>query len=401
MISKESVKYSVSNLKKRKSRSFLTILSIFIGISAIFVFISFGLGLYDYVNSFITGTSADKIIIMPKGTGVPGLDDTYPLTDEDLRAIERTSGVYDVEGVKYMITEVQQAGTKKFTFVMGYDTEKNMMLEYGNMKIIKGRLLQKGEKNRVILGYNYMFDNKILPRGLDVNDRIRINEKDFTIIGFFDSIGNPQDDASIYLPLDTFSDFFPESKGYGMMMARVDINNIERTIENVENSLRKSKGLEKGKEDFTVSSFEEMLNSYSSSLDIIIGFIILIALISVLVSAVNTANTMITSVLERTKEIGVMKSIGAQNSEIFKIFLFESSLLGFVAGCIGVLFGFILTSIASIILTEMGWGFLMPHYSMYLFVGCILFATLTGAISGIYPAIKAAKANPVDSLRYE
>ena len=124
-------------------------------------------------------------------------------------------------------------------------------------------------------------------------------------------------------------------------------------------------------------------------------------MISVLVSAINTANTMITSVLERYQEIGILKAVGARNSEILKIFLFESSFLGFVAGVLGVLFGFILTSIAKSIINSFGWSFLSPYYSWGLFLGCIAFATITGAISGVIPAIRASKINPIESLRYE
>ena len=144
-----------------------------------------------------------------------------------------------------------------------------------------------------------------------------------------------------------------------------------------------------------------MIDSYASALKIIIGFVILIALISVVVSAVNTANTMITSVLERIKEIGIIKSIGARNSEIFTIFLFESGFLGFVAGALGVLLGYISTYIVGRVLESLGWGFLAPYYNIYLFIGCILFATITGAISGVWPAMNASKINPVDALRYE
>ncbi len=127
----------------------------------------------------------------------------------------------------------------------------------------------------------------------------------------------------------------------------------------------------------------------------------LIAFISVIVSAVNTANTMITSVLERFKEIGVLKSIGARNSEIFKIFLFESGFLGFVAGVIGVTLGWLATDLGAGILDNLGYGFLSPHYSWVLFVGLIAFATFTGAISGMIPAWRASKINAVDALRYE
>ena len=144
-----------------------------------------------------------------------------------------------------------------------------------------------------------------------------------------------------------------------------------------------------------------MIDAYSSALDIVIGFIIMIALVSVVVSAVNTANTMITSVLERYKEIGILKAIGARNSEIFTIFLFESAFLGFVAGIIGIGVGYMGTEIARIVLENLGWSFLAPYYSWWLFGACLLFAVLTGAISGVVPAISASKTNTVDALRYE
>ena len=401
MMSKESVKYSIKNLKKRRARSFLTIISILFGITTIFIFVSFGLGIYSYVNGFVTGSTADKITIMPKGSGVPGLDQTFALNEDDVRAIERTPGVYQVEGMKWGVTEIYQPGARKYAFVVGYDPEKTMLLEWGSVQIEKGRNLKTEDRDMVVLGYNYMFDDKILPKGLDVNDRIRINGRDLTVVGFFSSIGNPADDSQIYLSNDFFSELFPEVVGYGMILVRADISELDRVVENIEKSLRRSRGLEEGKEDFTVSSFKDLLESYTSALDIIIGFIVMIALISVLVSAINTANTMVTSVLERTKEIGVMKSIGARNSEIFKLFLFESGLLGFVAGVLGVILGATLTFIGETILFQLGYGFLKPSYSFWLFAGCILFATLTGAISGILPALNAAKTNPVKALRYE
>ena len=186
-----------------------------------------------------------------------------------------------------------------------------------------------------------------------------------------------------------------------MIIARVDTSDINQIVENVEKSLRKERNLEEGKEDFFVQSFQEMLETYATALNIVIYFVILIALVSVVVSAINTANTMVTSVLERVKEIGVIKSIGARNSEVFYIFLFESGFLGFVGGVIGVTLGFILTSITGAFLNSLGWSFLSPAYSWSLFAGCILFATLTGAISGALPAYRASKIRPVDALRYE
>jgi putative ABC transport system permease protein len=267
--------------------------------------------------------------------------------------------------------------------------------------IVAGRELQKGEKGNAVLGYDYMIDNKIFPKGLNVNDDILVNGQKVKVVGFYSEVGDTQDDTQIYVTADYFKVLYANASGYNTIFATGDTTNITNVANNIDKSLLRSRNLQKGQEDYTVQSFQDLLNSYSSALNIVIGFIILIALISVLVSAINTSNTMITSVLERIKEIGVLKSIGARNSEILRIFLFESSILGFIAGVIGVLVGFGLTVVAGKILLSVGLGILQPGYSIWLFVGCILFATVTGAISGVAPAVHASKISPVKALRYE
>lgn len=402
VISEESIKYSLRNLKLRKSRSFLTILSIFVGISAIFIFVSFGWGLYDYVSEFSTASSVNKVIIQPRGSGAPGLDDTFALTESDLRAVKRVAGVYDITGSSFDVAELKKGNERRYVFITSYDPKKPMIWDISNVGLLKGRDLQSDESGKVILGYNFQFDNKIFSKGLDLNDVFDINGEKVKTVGFIEAVGNPQDDSNVYVTQEFFDELYPKKKGrFGWVIAEVEIEKIERVIEDIEKALRKNKGLEEGQEDFFVRSFEEMIESFSGALNLIIGFVVLIALISVIVSAVNTANTMITSVLERTKEIGVIKSIGAKNSEILKIFLFESSFLGFLSGVIGVLIGYVATSLAHSLLKNLGWGFLSPHYSATLFTGCILFATLTGALSGLIPAYQASKTNPVDTLRYE
>lgn len=400
-ISQESIKYSLKNIAHRKTRSFLTVLSIFIGIATIFIFISFGWGLYDYVNNIAASSSADKITIQPKGNSAPGLDNTFALTEEDVRATERTQGVFEASGVYIKAAQIEKNEVSKYVFLQAYDPKKPLVMELMSIDLSQGRELQSGDNSAVVLGYSYQFDDKVFAKKLGLNEKVTIQGKDFRIVGFYEEVGNPQDDSNIYMTNDAIKTIYPNITGYAWIIARVDQDNIKQVISDVEKSVRKSRNLEEGKEDFFVASFEDLLNSYMSALNIVVGFVILIALISVLVSAINTANTMITSVLERTKEIGVIKAIGAKNSEIFNIFLFESGFLGFIAGCLGVLLGWILTSIGGNILSNLGWGFLSPHYSISLFGGLILFATLTGAISGVIPAINASKINIVDALRYE
>ena len=397
----ESVKYSLRNLNHRKGRSFLTIFSIMVGIATIFLFISFGWGLYKYTESFTTDSSADKLLIMAKGTGAPGMDDSFKLNDSDLNVIKKTAGVYDASGVYYDVVLVKKGIQQKYTYITSYDPKKPLLMDIFGIGIEKGQEIQSGDMKKVVVGYNYLIQGKIFDKALNLNDEIEVNGVDLKIVGFMESVGNHQDDAQLYTTNDYFLELFPEKESYAEIVARVDLENIDRVSDDVEKNLRKSRGLDKGKEDFFVQSFEDMIESFSGALNVIIGFVILIALISVLVSAVNTANTMITSVLERYKEIGILKAIGARNSEIFFIFLFESAFLGFVAGVLGVLFGWVVAVSLGAILTSLGWGFLQPYYNFWLFVGCVMFAVLTGAISGAIPALRASRINPVEALRYE
>jgi len=131
------------------------------------------------------------------------------------------------------------------------------------------------------------------------------------------------------------------------------------------------------------------------------GILILIAFISLIIATVNIMNTMYTAVLERTKEIGIMKSIGAKNSSIMNIFLFESGVLGFLGGLVGVIFGYVAASIGGRVAAEGGFAALQPIFPWYLILGCLLFATFVGVIAGYFPAKRASELRPVESLRYE
>jgi len=403
VISKESIKYSLNNIKKSKARSILTILSIFMGIATIFIFVSYGWGLYNYIDEFTASSSADKLLIQPKGgAGIPGMDSSFPLLDDDIAVIGNTPGVYEATGIYIGAAEVVQDDSRKYSFIMGYDPDYPMVMELSDVEISEGRALRKGDSGKVTLGYNYLVKNKIFPKAYSLNSKIEVQGQELRIVGFYEKIGNPQDDANIYVTSDYMEELYPDDNlSYGWVIARADKDNIDEVADRVEKKLRQHRDLDKGKEDFGVQSYTDLLESFTVVLDIVIGFIVLIAFISIIVSAVNTANTMITSVLERFKEIGVLKSIGARNSEVFKIFLFESAFLGFVAGCIGVLIGWIGADIGAKILDDLGYGFLTPHYSWVLFVGCIAFATLTGGISGMIPSWRASKINTVDALRYE
>ena len=154
--------------------------------------------------------------------------------------------------------------------------------------------------------------------------------------------------------------------------------------------------------DFEISTPEELLKSFSAILNIITAFLLGVAGISLLVGGVGIANTMYTSVLERTKEIGTLKAIGAKNSEILMIFVMESGFLGLVGGIIGIILGIIIGKIIEYIaVVYLGTTILKIATPWYLILGCMLFAFSIGAFSGLLPAMQASKIKPADTLRYE
>lgn len=401
MIKGEIIKYSVENLKQRKTRSLLTILSIFIGITTIFIFVSFGLGLYNYVDKLSSSGSADKVIVQSRAS-FSGLDTTFGFNDDELEAVEKTAGVFEASAAYFRAAKIEFNDESKYVILSGYDPKKPLIMEVFAIDTIVGEQLSSREGKKIVLGYNYLVKDKIFSRPVSLNNKVKINDVDFEVVGFFEEVGNPQDDSQIYISSDSFEDLYPDEELlFNWIVARVELEHVDETTKKIEKTMRDKRGQEEGKEDFFVQSFQDFIEGFITALNIVVGFVVLIALISVIVSAVNTANTMITSVLERYKEIGIMKSIGAKNRDVFVMFLFESGFLGFIAGVIGVLVGYIISFIGGALLKNLGYGFLQPLFSPWLFVGCILFAILTGAISGILPAINAARTNSVDALRYE
>ena len=146
---------------------------------------------------------------------------------------------------------------------------------------------------------------------------------------------------------------------------------------------------------------QQVIEQFSTVLIVINGILVLIALISLIVAGVNIMNTMYTAVLERTQEIGVMKAIGARNSDIAFIFLIESGVLGLVGGILGIGFGYVIAKLGESILANAGYAAFYPIFPWQLTAGCLAFAVFIGAFAGLFPARQASKLKPVEALRYE
>jgi len=163
--------------------------------------------------------------------------------------------------------------------------------------------------------------------------------------------------------------------------------------------MREERDVKEGEEDFEVSTPEASLSTVN---DVIFGiqvFIIIIALISVFVGAVGIVNTMTTSVMERKREIGIMKAIGARNEQIFLQFFIEAGLLGLIGGILGAIVGTLISILGILGINSFIGSELKPSIDFLLILFTLTFSFLIGAVSGIVPAMNAAKQNPVDALR--
>jgi putative ABC transport system permease protein len=399
------IKYAAQNILSRKMRSWLTVLSILIGIMAIFALVSFGYGVQKYVEDMAEEMGVDKLIIQPRGFAPPGAS-SIKFYDNDIKALERTRGIDKVSMTFITQAEVKSSSDEVgfWNYIMGMpnDNEKLKLLEQTMLlKIVEGRNLDSRDKYRAVLGYNYQFDNKIFEKGLTLRDTIYISDQPFKVIGFYDELGNPDDDANVYIPIETAHEIFNE-EGYQMIFAQVfDVEEIDQVVERSERSLLRSRDLDEDTRDFNVQTFEQAIAIFTNLISTLNAVLFLIAFISVVVSAINIANAMYTAVLERTNEIGVMKAIGAKNSTIQTVFLIESGFLGLFGGFIGIILGYLIASFGGYIAANAGYTMLQPYFPWWLIVGCLLFSLLVGLISGYLPAKQASELKPVDALRYE
>lgn len=405
MIGYDLVKYSAQSIRKRLLRSSLMIVSIMTGIAAIFVLVSFGLGLSGYVDQIAQEMGTDKLIVQPRGFGfgAPSVDGNIVLDDDDLETIRDVRGVKEATGIYLAGGEVEVDGRKKVVYVHGDDLKDygQLISEVYTLELAEGRMLRGDELHEALLGHSYTVGNKIFPQALRLRDSFFLNGVKMKVAGFYEEVGNPMDDAQVYLTLDAMKEIFnPASYSFIVIRAEPAVNPLQ-LVYLVEHDLRKHRGQEAGTQDFQVQTFEQLIETFSTVLGVINAVLIVIALISIVVAGVNITNTMYTAVLERTKEIGIMKAVGARNREILGVFLVEAGILGLIGGVLGVGLGYLIAKQAGELASGAGYAALAPAFAPWLVVGCLLFAFLIGIVSGVMPAVRASKLDPVDALRYE
>jgi putative ABC transport system permease protein len=393
-----------SSIRQRKLRSWLTMIGIFIGIAAVVSLISIGQGLQGAVTSAFNEIGVNKLYIQPAGiAGARSVEGSSKLTDKDIEIIKDVAGVEEVNGFVVKTARVEYRGEQRFLPLVGVEPDSKISIFHANPEddVVEGRYLKDGDRYRVVVAYNLAFGD--LFSDLKIRDNIEVEGKKFKVVGILEKTGDPFADSSLEAPRDVVEELF-DSKGVvdSIIVTTKQGFNPSDVANDIKKKLRRARGLEEGKEDFEIRTTEDLLRAFGNIFNIVQAVLVGIAAISLLVGGVGIMNTMYTSILERTRDIGIMKAIGAKNSDILVLFLVESGLLGMLGGLIGIGLGLGLAkSVEYIAIERLGTDLLRASVSFSLVGGALLFSFLVGSISGVLPALQASRMNPVDALRYE
>jgi len=393
---------ALKNLTKRKKRSWLTMLGIFIGIAAIVSLISLGQGLQVAINEQFEKIGGDKIIITSKGIGAPGVDQVRNLTEHDKKIIKQTKDVKIVAAQKMRAARVKFDKEMNPAFIMSIPSaqdEADLLISLSSLETTEGRIIRTQDSGKITIGYDYT--QKLFEKPVKIGDKLEIENKTFKVVGILKKTGDPGTDPSILMNEKDIDEITGNKDNYNYMVAQA-LGDPETVANDVEKTLRKDRGEKEGQEDFDVQTSGQIIESFNSILSIIQVVIVGVAAISLLVGAIGIMNTMYTSILERTREIGVMKAIGAKNSHILQIFLTESAVLGGIGGIIGIAIGMSISKTVEIVVKQV-WGteLIRAYFPIWMIIVTFVFAVILGGLSGAVPAYRASKLKPVDALREE
>ncbi|MBT9149006.1 MAG: Macrolide export ATP-binding/permease protein MacB [Dehalococcoidia bacterium] len=394
-------------VRQRRLRSWLTVIGIVIGITAMVALLSLGLGLERTIIQYVEGIFGVNTIMIMGGHEEVG---AIPrLIDMDLEILSQVEGVVAVAPIRLKRGEVvkDEPPVSERLLVVGLSPE--MVTEFrafiGEFPIAGGRMLIAGDEAKAVLGYN------VAQRlGATPGATIEIEGKSFEVVGIMET--DPEvvkaamgaaagqepvfTDESIFIPFAMMDDVFNDA-GAPLFLAKAgEGERVGIVAERIDAALA-----EAGVADILLITFEDISEGLGDMVGIVQAFVAGLAAIALLVGGVGVMNTMYTSVLERTREIGVMKAVGAQNGHILSIFLIESSLMGLVGGIIGVVFGLLLSAGTSLAVGHFLDFELLLVISAPLILGTLLFSLLAGAIAGMLPARRASKLRPVEAFRYE
>jgi putative ABC transport system permease protein len=441
MNSKDLLLLGVKNLLRRKTRTILAIIGVVVGTCAIIVMLSIGFGMSANFEEQIA-SYGDLHLVNVYGGGMygygTGAGDGQPaqLDDKAIAAFERIEGV---DAATPRLEEFMTVAIGKYvTQVSVVGIRPEVMQKFG-YELQEGRLLQPGDKFNLVFGnqvpswfYNpkktmygswdgaakvdVITDKIIITGDFEYGQKRRYNTEDIDYKEYkargVGLLANPNNETAyyVYTDLDTMKEIQADLRKarkesvtnqlvYNNAMVYVgDINDVQ----DVSDAIR-----EMGFQTHSLNDWLEAMQEQARMIQTVLGGI---GAISLFVAALGITNTMIMSIYERTKEIGVMKVIGANLADIRRMFLLEAGLIGFLGGLIGVILSFIISLLLNTALAGvlgaflggmMGGGSNISIIPWWTAVGGLLFATVIGLISGYSPARRAMRLSALESLRNE
>jgi len=379
------------NMWRRKGRTFLTIFGIVVGIFALTVLGGMTARMNQQING-MKGFIADKITVAPASAGSHmgmSLGSMKLIEMSKIPEIQKVPGVKGASGV-IMVQLKASEGMSQPQLMVGYQPIAGTSM-FNNTKISKGRELQPGDSGKVLLGSTLAKD-----MSASVGQTVTLKGQQLQVVGIMDTTLGVTDNWAFVPYQDAMKVFLAENpyfKAEGLAQsitvfpkAGVDIEALSAQIGKAVPGIKTTSPLQAEKQISNISTI------FSA---IILG----IAFIALFVGGLSVINTMIMSVSERRREIGLKKAIGAPTGTILREYLGEAAMIGLVAGAVGMLLG---------LLAIKGLNSATAHSNVIIFtvtvtviVGPVIFATVLATLAGLFPALRAARLNPVDALKEE
>lgn len=399
MITRDFIRLTGTSLLAHKLRSFLTMLGISVGIAAVVLLTSIGEGVHQYVLSEFTQFGTTLVAINPGKTSTHGMSmgvfgTVRPLTIEDMESLQRLPQARSVVGFVQGNAEVE--GNKRSRRTMVYGTSPGFP-EAFSMPVQTGRFLPKDDPTapRAFTVLGHKVKTELFGNQNPLGKRIRIGGFRYRVIGVMESKGQVLGmdlDDTVYIPLARGLELFNREG-----LIEIDVMYAEgANVETVVKSITRLLTARHGREDFTVTTQQQMLDILGSILNVLTFAVGAIGGISLVVGGIGIITIMTISVTERTSEIGLIRALGARHAQILSLFLGEAVVLSAIGGVAGLVFGVGIGQLLSFAIPA------LPVYTPWTFVvlaECL--AVFIGLAAGVLPARHAAKLDPVEALRAE
>lgn len=384
----------IKDVGRRKFSSFLTFFAISLGIFAIFLIILLSIGFERSIQAEFESLGTNRLYITPTGSNFGSSDVGITLTDSDLRFIENKPYIKKAYPYFFEVVQLRYGNEFERKQVLGVEFTESLFTDL-TLEIDQGRLPRgENEKFSVILGPRAAED--LFDKEIPLGGNLFVNNTKFKVIGILESIGNPEDDNLVYFNVDTIREIVEKDDEIGIIYALVvDGYDVDLAKENLLQSLENRIGDDR----VDVLTQAQLLDQFQTILGVVQYTLGGIALVSIVVGALGIINTMFVIVTEKTKDIGIMKSVGATNWDILFMYVFMAGFFGFMGALLGVIFGSFGAIGFEIFAKSSGFAFLEVEIDIMIALQLLLFGFLVGCFAGFVPARKASKITIVDTLR--